>query len=470
MLTQASFSILIVQARKIVEDVPGVDEAEIHLELADESKIKSKKRTNSRKSKRAVPTGTASDKIVNASNMKSAASPQTTTDEEDIYGDVGSNRNRLAKSTIPRRPPMIDTSSHTESDDENMYADDFDQEDEALKGTAQTNHTENAILDNASKNVIDSYISPQKVYGRNSSHEGGRNTTSKSRNPFHSPDPRTMSPASQQSARQSARSQRIASIVQDPGLRQLLRQMNEHILRSVHYRRFKYEKRLVSVGTTLADMDRSGRGALSVVHFKNGLLKSDCGLSSQEIDVLVEKLIGEEKYSGKNSTIRYADVIDALRKLQRQDADGNGSSTEEEKEGQRQAILKYKEYRNKIAEETFQHVETADQGAGEKKQNQQEIVEENDGAEEAAELTTPAKRVGANNRVLSILNETSEPVNTPSPKLTYAEKDRKDLEAKLHKLQSEQQQALENAKKSLKKRSRPWWNGRKSLKMNERQN
>ena len=106
---------------------------------------------------------------------------------------------------------------------------------------------------------------------------------------------------------------------------------------------------------------------MSVVHFKNGLLKSDCGLSSQEIDVLVEKLIGEEKYSGKNSTIRYADVIDALRKLQRQDADGNGSSTEEEREGQRQAILKYKEYRNKIAEETFQHVETADQGAGEKK-------------------------------------------------------------------------------------------------------
>ena len=136
---------------------------------------------------------------------------------------------------------MIDTSSHTESDDENMYADDFDQEDGALKGTLQTNHTENAILDNASKNVIDSYISPQKVYGRNSGHEGGRNTTSKSRDPFHSPDPRTMSPASQQSARQSARSQRIASIVQDPGLRQLLRQMNEHILRSVHYRRFKYE-------------------------------------------------------------------------------------------------------------------------------------------------------------------------------------------------------------------------------------
>ena len=129
LLTQASFSMLIVQARKIVEDVPGVDEAEIHLELADESKIKSKKRINSRKSKRAVPTGTASDKIVNASNMKSAASPQTTTDEEDMYGDVGRNRNRLAKSTIPRRPPMIDTSSHTESDDENMYADDFDQED-----------------------------------------------------------------------------------------------------------------------------------------------------------------------------------------------------------------------------------------------------------------------------------------------------------------------------------------------------
>ena len=42
LLTQASFSMLIVQARKIVEDVPGVDEAEIHLELADESKLNQK--------------------------------------------------------------------------------------------------------------------------------------------------------------------------------------------------------------------------------------------------------------------------------------------------------------------------------------------------------------------------------------------------------------------------------------------
>ena len=154
MLTKLHSLCLLYRLRKIVEDVPGVDEAEIHLELADESKIKSKKRINSRKSKGAVPTGTASDKIVNASNMKSAASPQTTTDEEDIYGGVGRNRNRLAKSTIPRRPPMIDTSSHTESDDENMYADDFDQEDGALKGTLQTNHTENAILDNLPKMLL----------------------------------------------------------------------------------------------------------------------------------------------------------------------------------------------------------------------------------------------------------------------------------------------------------------------------
>ena len=50
--------------------------------------------------------------------------------------------------------------------------------------------------------------------------------------------------------------------------------------------------------------------------------------------------------------------------------------------------------------------------------------------EEAAELTTPAKE-SVPTIALSILNETSEPVNTPSPKLTYAEKDRKDLEAKL---------------------------------------
>ena len=205
-------------------------------------------------------------------------------------------------------------------------------------------------------------------------------------------------------------------------------------------------------------MDRSGRGALSVVHFKNGLLKSDCGLSSHEIDVLIEKLIGEEKYSGKNSTIRYADVIDALKNCS--DKMLMHALVRKKKEGQRQAILKYKEYRNKIAEETFQHVETADQGAGEKKQNQEEILEENDGAEEAAELTTPAKTVGANNRVLSILNETSEPVNTPSPKLTYAEKIVKILKPSYISY-NRSNNRLWRMPKSLKKRSRPWWNGEK---------
>ena len=76
-------------------------------------------------------------------------------------------------------------------------------------------------------------------------------------------------------------------------------------------------------------------------------------------------------------------------------------------------------------------------------------LEENDGVKKQLNLPRQRKQSVPNNRVLSILNETSEPVNTPSPKLTYAEKDRKDLEAKLHKLQSEQQQALENAKKKL---------------------
>ena len=285
-----------------------------------------------------------------------------------------------------------------------------------------------------------------------------------------------MSPASQQSARQSARSQRISSIVQDPGLRQLLRQMNEHILRSVQYRRFKYEKRLVAIGTTIADMDRSGRGALSSNQFRDGLLKSDCGLNIEDISLLIELLIGEEKFSGKNSTVRYADVIDALRKLQRQDADGNGSSTEDEKEGQRQAILKYKEYRNKLVEDhpavLYQHTENADQGAGENKLNQQKMLDVNSGSDENNEFNTPIKKMkkGTNKRVHELSNESEDnEINTPSPKLTYAEKDRKELEAKLHQLQSEQQQALEEAKKkleaereALKERERKFEDERKS--------
>ena len=448
------------RARKVVEDVPGVDQAEIHLELADENTIARKHAVDKKRSR--ARTGSESDRIVNASNMKSANSPQTTTDEEDMYSN---NRTRRKLAPPPPRPPMIDTSSHTDSDEENMYADDFDDDVNDDKngnndnnnntGKNNNNSTKNDVLENASKDVIDSYISPQKVYNRNGTSSSSKNKN-KNRDPFHSPDPRTMSPASQQSARQSARSQRISSIVQDPSLRQLLRQMNEHILRSVHYRRFKYEKRLVAIGTTIADMDRSGRGSLSAAQFKNGLIKSDCGLSVEDMSLLIELLVGEEKYSGKNSTVRYADVIDALRKLQRLDADGNGSSTEDEKEGQRQAILKYKEYRNKIAEENpailYQHTENADQGAGENKLNQQKILDGNSGSDENIEYNSPTKSMkkGTNHRIFELSNENRNmDVNTPSPKLTYAEKDRKELEAKLHQLQSEQQQALEEAKKKL---------------------
>ena len=161
---------------------------------------------------------------------------------------------------------------------------------------------------------------------------------------------KAMSPASQHSARQSARTQRIVGITRDPRLRQVLRKVNEHILTSVQYRRFKYEKRLVAVGTALADMDRSGRGALPASVFVQGFEGLNIGLNLLEIENFVKMLVGDQNYQEDRYSVRFADIIDSLRKLQRQDADGVGSSTEDE-EAQRDALTKYREYRNKIEEQ-----------------------------------------------------------------------------------------------------------------------
>ena len=133
------------RARKVVEDVPGVDEAEIHLELADEQTIEMKNTRRSKtNTKLTAPTGYQSDKILNATSFKSENSPQTTTDEDDVYSSHSNSGGGRKNSTAPPRPPMIDTSSHTESDDdENAYADDFD--DDNGNSTGKTDPSENIL-------------------------------------------------------------------------------------------------------------------------------------------------------------------------------------------------------------------------------------------------------------------------------------------------------------------------------------
>ena len=96
----------------------------------------------------------------------------------------------------------------------------------------------------------------------------------------------------------------------------------------------------------MADMDRSGRGALPASVFVQGFGSLSIGLNALEIENFVKILVGDQNYQEDRYSVRYADIIDSLRKLQRQDADGVGSSTEDE-EAQRDALTKYREYETK---------------------------------------------------------------------------------------------------------------------------
>ena len=249
-----------------------------------------------------------------------------------------------------------------------------------------------------------------------------------------------MSPASlSNSARQNARSQRIAGITRDPRLRQILRRINEHVLRSVEYRRFKYEKRLVAIGTALADMDRGGRGALSGSEFVSGLSGLDVGLTSAELENFVKILVGEKDFSEDRHVVRYADVIDALRKLQRMDADGTGASSTEDEEAQRDALSKYRENRNKI--ETAK----AEPSNGESSPVRSTRVSAT--ADQAAGHNPP---VPTNKHLSNAQNAALGMKETiPSPLLTHAEKAQRSLEAKMQELQTEQQVSLESAQAKL---------------------
>jgi hypothetical protein len=416
------------RARKIVEDIRDVDEAEIHLELAENEDLESKRRSQAR-------TGTQSDKIVNATYMKSSKSPQTTTDEDSLScGDSDTLKRRMPSA----RPPPVDTSQAEE--------DDYDEEE------FEPVHTPSSRLEQASpvrqsrkldpKQEEDAlaYISPERKYTPVSADE--MITPSRSnKDAFNRFSPtKAMSPASlSNSARQNARSQRIAGITRDPRLRQILRRINEHVLRSVEYRRFKYEKRLVAIGTALADMDRGGRGALSGSEFVSGLSGLDVGLTSAELENFVKILVGEKDFSEDRHVVRYADVIDALRKLQRMDADGTGASSTEDEEAQRDALSKYREYRNKI--ETAK----AEPSNGESSPVRSTRVSAT--ADQAAGHNPP---VPTNKHLSNAQNAALGMKETiPSPLLTHAEKAQRSLEAKMQELQTEQQVSLESAQAKL---------------------
>ena len=401
------------RARKLVEDIRDVDEAEIHLELANSSKLVNRARSRAR-------TGSASDKIVNGSYEKSASSPQTTTDED-------------LSQTFPRqpppRPPMVDTSSHTDEEEYTYSEDEFET---APRSSKKENRGASASS-NREKDPM-SFISPERKYRAQQGGQTGAMMTPPR-------NMKAMSPASQHSARQSARTQRIVGITRDPRLRQVLRKVNEHILTSVQYRRFKYEKRLVAVGTALADMDRSGRGALPASVFVQGFEGLNIGLNLLEIENFVKMLVGDQNYQEDRYSVRFADIIDSLRKLQRQDADGVGSSTEDE-EAQRDALTKYREYRNKIEEQKLDQVSES-MGSPAKGR-----AAESPNAAEMSPLL--ASKTGApRNKHLDQARGGAWDNGTPSPLLTHAEKAARVLENKMNDLQKEQQRELETAQLKL---------------------
>ena len=62
-------------------------------------------------------------------------------------------------------------------------------------------------------------------------------------------------------SRQLKREQRVTKMAEADAVRPYLQRITDFLMQTVHYRRFKFEKRLISIGTSLADLDRGGRAS-----------------------------------------------------------------------------------------------------------------------------------------------------------------------------------------------------------------
>ena len=115
------------------------------------------------------------------------------------------------------------------------------------------------------------------------------------------------------------RNQRIQKMTHgDVEIRHYLEQMNKNIMQSVLYKKFKYEKALININTTLADADENGRGLLDPIVLTNVLHANhaEMGLNHDELTLLSKALL---RISSVNNQIRYTDMIEALRTLQRKE-------------------------------------------------------------------------------------------------------------------------------------------------------
>jgi hypothetical protein len=145
-------------------------------------------------------------------------------------------------------------------------------------------------------------------------------------------------PARPMSSHKRKRVKRVEAIAADSVVRLHLERINQHIMQAVLYRPFKYEKRLIAIGTYLADSDDRGRGLLTPDALVRCLRELDLGMEhGRDAERLVQGLVGLKARlssggvrsgSSRGNSVRYADFIDALRRVQSQADNGSPTSAD----------------------------------------------------------------------------------------------------------------------------------------------
>ena len=234
------------QARQIAEGVAGVDVADVHLELA----------TSNHAIPQGVRTGSTSDQIVNggpkfvSSDTAAAieqvhkeaadAAEMARRDREDLSDHYSEDYHSATPSPAPARRQLRQNGEGVHFPQKSPYS--------AVSPASIPRHSPYTLS------------SPGSSFG---GYTSGMSDTER--------DQVTRS-------RQLKREQRVTKMAEAEAVRPYLQRITDFLMQTVHYRRFKFEKRLISVGTSLADLDRGGRGQLNSEEFIAGLEKIEDGL------------------------------------------------------------------------------------------------------------------------------------------------------------------------------------------------
>ena len=451
-------------ARELIEAVPGIDEADVHLEL-DEGGVDDEEEVGRGMSSAGSMAGSIAGSIAAISDG-TVRSGGEDDDEDEMYDDdfdqdAGESRGRGSsnsggdggsgslRSSHPHQVGLTSSMLKPETDSQ------------ATASTRQ--NTERSDLSSSMEETLPSYAtaaataaSSPLVHQRRRDHQKKQQSSSPSHSPLLSSTPTKLTTTRSKpvSSQKLKRKQRIIKLTtEDSNIRNSLIRMNQHLMQSVLYKKFKYEKRLIAIGTEMADVDVEGRGLLSTTDMMHILSEQDVGLQDDEDILDFAQRVSRLTRRG-DGTVRYSDVMDALRTLQKEEEDGEEDGGGEE--GYHHGESSQEASSSAVGSGrllTYQNDDEDGGEEGEEGEEEQNSITRNQREERRKKhekKMEEALREQHNRAAVVVARSTAmAPPMTPEQKLTSAEAARKEMERKLSELKSAQEGELAAIREEL---------------------